>query len=273
MAAADLTTTWLKQHAAGEKLLAKVLRRYFKAQTGRIVAAMKDNAITAASVPLIFDADAEHTALMEVVAEPVIGMMATGAERVMATATTRRTRPKAAKAYDPSTFDFERFTLPDYVQQAIRAAWLEIESKDWWADIQASTAERLTKIIGDSITAGDNGRKMMKAVKAALGETADVRADAIARTETTGAYNAGHEAAYTGLEADGVQLTRKWMSIIDGSTRESHAAANGQAADAGTKEFTVGGEQCRFPGDPGLSAESRCNCRCTTIADFGDEEG
>lgn len=70
---------------------------------------------------------------------------------------------------------------------------------------------------------------------------------------------------------DADQLRKVWISTLDGKTRPSHWAADGQRAPlAGT--FTVGGEQLRFPADPMASAAERKNCRCRVGILGADEE-
>ena len=56
-------------------------------------------------------------------------------------------------------------------------------------------------------------------------------------------------------------VSRTWNSVLDGNTRISHAAANGQEA-VGEATFDVGGEALSFPGDPAGSAGNTVNCRC-----------
>lgn len=70
---------------------------------------------------------------------------------------------------------------------------------------------------------------------------------------------------------DADELHKVWISTLDGKTRPSHWAADGQRAPlAGT--FTVGGEQLRFPADPTASAAERKNCRCRVGILAADEE-
>lgn len=60
---------------------------------------------------------------------------------------------------------------------------------------------------------------------------------------------------------DAAELQKTWIATLDGKTRPTHWAADGQrVALAGA--FTVGGEQLAFPGDPTASAAERMNCRC-----------
>ena len=91
------------------------------------------------------------------------------------------------------------------------------------------------------------------------------RAELVARTEATGAYNAaGFEAARLEEQTLGITLEKAWVCTIDGVTRDTHFAADGQRVPLdGT--FQVGRAELRFPGDPDGMIEETANCRCTMI--------
>lgn len=91
--------------------------------------------------------------------------------------------------------------------------------------------------------------------------TWQTRSERIARTESTGAYNAGAEDAYR-REGAGVHM---WVATADDRTREEHLDAHGQCVPL-NDPFNVGGVQLQFPGDPSGPPELIINCRCTTVA-------
>lgn len=93
-----------------------------------------------------------------------------------------------------------------------------------------------------------------------------VRANRIARTESTGAYNAAN---LTALADEGVQF-KEWVATLDARTRPDHVAAHGQQVLT-TEPFIVGGASLMYPGAPGGPAGEVVNCRCTTIGRFADE--
>ena len=67
------------------------------------------------------------------------------------------------------------------------------------------------------------------------------------------------------------ELEKTWIATIDGKTRNTHFAADGQRAPlAGT--FTVGGVSLRFPGDPDGPPDEVANCRCRVGVLAPDEE-
>lgn len=109
------------------------------------------------------------------------------------------------------------------------------------------------------------------------------RAEAIARTETTGAMNTGHQAGYELLDDDGLIGGKSWDSVADGDVRESHTLAHTQtvkvrehvrlalpAPSSGRRRKAIGDgfETCPFPGWWWLTPANRVNCRCTTLAAF-----
>jgi len=85
------------------------------------------------------------------------------------------------------------------------------------------------------------------------------QAERIARTETTGAANYG--AVQSGA-VSGFVMQKRWISALDGRTRDPHARANGQKVNE-KEPFNVGGERMMYPGDPNASAGNVVNCRCT----------
>lgn len=88
----------------------------------------------------------------------------------------------------------------------------------------------------------------------------DVRAERIARTETTGAANAG---AQSSAQAAGMGV-KVWQATGGPRTRETHLAASGQCV-ALDDTFLVGGEQLSIPGDPAGSPAETVNCRCAML--------
>lgn len=86
------------------------------------------------------------------------------------------------------------------------------------------------------------------------------RTEMIARTETIRASNAGA----MGLYDDWGVERREWLATMDGRTRDTHAAANGQVRAKG-EAFDIGGSPMMYPGDPSGPPEEFINCRCTVI--------
>lgn len=97
--------------------------------------------------------------------------------------------------------------------------------------------------------------------------TWQMRAERIARTESTGAYNAG---AQTALLEEGAGA-KMWLATGDARTRMSHLLASGECVPT-SEPFVVGGVTMMMPGDPSAPAEEVINCRCTIIGGRDCEE-
>lgn len=72
-------------------------------------------------------------------------------------------------------------------------------------------------------------------------------------------------------EEFGEELQAIWIATLDGKTRPTHWAADGQRIPLGST-FTVGEDQLRFPGDPLGSPAETFNCRCRVGVLAADEE-
>ena len=91
------------------------------------------------------------------------------------------------------------------------------------------------------------------------------RAELVARTETTGAFNAATlEAARVQEKTLGITLEKAWVCTIDGRTRDDHFAADGQRVPL-DGVFLVGGHEMRYPGDKNAPVEQIANCRCAIV--------
>ena len=91
------------------------------------------------------------------------------------------------------------------------------------------------------------------------------RANRVARTEATGAFNATNvAAAQVQSEVYGQELEQVWVASMDSRTRKTHFAADGQRRPLGGK-FAVGRADLRYPGDPRGPAREVVNCRCSIL--------
>ncbi len=86
------------------------------------------------------------------------------------------------------------------------------------------------------------------------------RSEAIARTETMRASNAGSQALF----ADADVARKEWLATMDDRVRDSHEKADGDVVKLGAS-FTVGGHDMDYPGDMsnGAPLDEIVNCRCT----------
>lgn len=134
---------------------------------------------------------------------------------------------------------------------------------------------KVASALDEGATAGDGVDVLRGRVQEVLDYTGNPdwrgRAELVARTETTGAYNgSGLEAARLESTVTGVEMQKVWVSSIDGRTRKTHFAADGQRV-ALDQPFEIGKADLRFPGDPRGRIEETANCRCTMVMVEPDE--
>lgn len=107
-------------------------------------------------------------------------------------------------------------------------------------DISVAVTDEVTGEIGVAYTKFSASRALM-----------------IARTEVGAAAGEGQQQAFdlSGFEQ------KMWIASMDKSTRDSHAALNGEIVDI-DKSFSNG---LMYPGDPAGGADEIINCRCTMV--------
>ena len=149
-------------------------------------------------------------------------------------------------------------TLPvaDWLRRAKN--FIALESSKAIVMITATTRKEVRQVLQDAAAAGSSVADTARTMRAKVTEFTTKRAKRIARTELIGAASAG---SYAGALSTGLALDKYWITTADGRTRSTHAAAGGQQVDINAS-FLIGGEACRFPADPALSARERINCRC-----------
>ena len=141
--------------------------------------------------------------------------------------------------------------LPHYPEEKL----VDVPRDQRW-NRQHITGEITTGILlGESIP--DIAKRMENVV--GMNRSAAVRN---ARTAVTGAQNAGALASYEAAEAMGLRMKKRWLATLDGRTRHSHAALDGEIRET-DRTFSNG---CRYPGDPAGKPEEVYNCRCTMLS-------
>lgn len=122
--------------------------------------------------------------------------------------------------------------------------------------------KQITASITSSILQGKSIRKIADNLQERM-ETMN-RASAIrtARTAFTSAQNGGRVDTYKAATLMGIDLQQEWLATLDGRTRHSHRALDGERINVG-ETFSNG---CRFPGDPEGAPAETYNCRCTLVA-------
>ena len=100
-------------------------------------------------------------------------------------------------------------------------------------------------------------------IRAAWPDVAQARAAVVVETEVVGASNYGVTlGADAAKQAVPEGFEKVWDAVLDGDTRETHAAANGQRVPF-EEPFSLGPYRPMWPGHPSLPIGERAQCRCT----------
>jgi len=278
---------WLRAHGDRELDLGAAIANLFVRQRADIAAkliAMTGGKQAGAALAAGFDAAglaAElfrpadwRGALIDAVRSPLAGSMALGAWIALQSVGRRRAKQLDDAAWE-DILGFYRIDLDSDVRARIEAELETILARDYWDEINRTTLQDLRATLAEGVREGESLAELSWRIEGSgrwpgvLGnETAAMRAQRIARTETTMALNAGQYQQMAELRADGVVRGQEWSATIDDVTRDTHAALDGKRApgDFPGDEFRVGDSWAPYPGHPTLPAEERCNCRCVLLA-------
>lgn len=117
-------------------------------------------------------------------------------------------------------------------------------------------SHEITRGIASALSYADIARNINNASRSGL-----YNAQRIARTEGHRIQNTAARDAANNAVAHGADLVKIWDATLDGKTRESHIAVDGEIRELDEK-FSNGLDR---PGDPSGSAEEVINCRCHEI--------
>lgn len=260
---------WLRRHGASESVLTNAIKAWF-ARLHKTALQRLDDGADAAS---LIDVAAATDSLLAAVAAPMTQLSVGAAIEEIST---HAVKTKAAKEIGVEFDEYDEEAeggipeswldeVPPAVLAAIQAEIGEALKQPYWSELSEKTAADLQSKLTAAIESGRGLEAMIAAVKEALGPpTSDRRARTIARTETTGALNAGHHFARVDLIEQGLITGIEWLTVPDSDRRETHAALEGVIVGASEK-FNVGGYEAPFPGHWSLPARERVNCRCFTI--------
>ncbi len=259
----DRITLWLKTHSAAKKSFSRALLKFFREQAGRVATQVSEifqAGISPAQIALVFQPEAEHEKFLPIIQRNLGAMMILGAKQELHAAKSHQSHRKDFNANDDLAWQF----IPQSVKQRILQSLEDSTSQPYWEDIQRGVEADLRAVIEAGITEGLSTYQIGMNIRQHVGGfEARKRAYKIARTETGGALNAGHVAA---MESLGSAVTsKKWVSIGDKDTRETHEQAHGQTVPV-NGQFIVAGHECDYPGQYSLPPEERIHCRCTTIS-------
>ena len=192
----------------------------------------------------------------------------------------RATRTLSAKAYEESYFRYGyaiekvagvnlRWGIlkREVIQQSVQNPISGLTLNETLAKNRAGIIIKVRQEVTQGLIQGESYFKMAARIKDTLGKDA-VKAMRVARTEAHRNQVAGELDSLDHVEEQGIEIKRFWIATLDGDTRDSHGAADGQVADEDGL-FTVGGVKTRGPGQSGIAAED-INCRCDVGTEVED---
>ena len=121
--------------------------------------------------------------------------------------------------------------------------------------------QKINSAITQGVLQGEDIRKVSKRLQSVtdMNRHSAVRN---ARTMMTSAENGGRFDSYIRADDMGISMEKQWLASLDGRTRHSHAAQDGEHVPI-REEFTNG---LMFPADPDGDPREVYNCRCTMVA-------
>ncbi len=128
--------------------------------------------------------------------------------------------------------------------------------------VGTTTRRELGEALARVTAEGPTFPKLVAAVQATFDRADKVRAEVIARTETTRAAGFGSQ---EGMVQGNVER-KCWLATKDQFTRDSHAEMDGQIVPVDQDFKSPSGAHGPHPGDLGTSAAENVNCRCVSIA-------
>ena len=263
----QIVEMWMKQHSTHELPFAKAMESFFVEQRKATISALEEmgrdfkSSTSDAIASNVFNPTAWDAKLLETVEPFLLRQMFAGAATELSITHSTKQFDDLIDVFNPS--------LPDELIEAIRQFFDELIIQDYWKDINRTTLTNLSRALETGILEGDTISEMSNRVFAAMGDDANRhRAARIARSETTGALNAGHHATRQMLASDGSVVGSEWLTVGDIDVRGNrledkftHVIMHEVKVKIG-KDFDVSGEKAPYPGHHSLSAGNRINCRC-----------
>lgn len=153
----------------------------------------------------------------------------------------------------------ERKDYDDNIAQWVRAYMAQFTARKV-TGISNTTREQILRSIRLGIADELGTAQIARLIQQRSGvEFGRFRAATIARTETNSVANGATRA---GIDALGIQATKRWVPASDARTRATHRAMSSHPVIALDEKFTVGDSVMDRPGDPAGSAAEVINCRC-----------
>lgn len=161
----------------------------------------------------------------------------------------------------------ENKAILDFLVDAWRAVFMDYSTNYAYRimnELSETTKDEIRKALSYSYEQKLNANQTARYIQQKVGrQISRSRAVLIARTETATAANLGKmTGAKSWLDESGEKGYKQWIGREDGRERPTHFALNDKIIPI-DDDFRVGGERALAPGDTRLSADERCNCRCT----------
>ena len=256
-----LIKAWTKKADSREDRFVEVMREFFSQQArevARRLPAINEDTDPAAAARRALVVSKWNKKLRREVGVWLVETLAEGAKLELNQVA--KQRYFGTKELTPDDLDIEVDLPPEVLDGVIDHA-NDILEQDYWDDINETTVEKVSRAIRDGIEDGDTRREIAARVHVALGDEGDLaRARLIARTEATGALNAGHQEARDYLVEEGIVEGKVWMATIDERTRDTHLEMDEVEIPNDEPFVLPDGEEAMYPGAHTLSAENRCNC-------------
>lgn len=290
----QLIEDWhIKATSRAEKQYADELTNFFRQQTREVAKRVRDltpsktpNDQAAAIVDMVYDSDQWNRELFDVSLKSLYRTMAEGAVNEMLLHDLAFKSMKARK--DPANQGtmaqqfIDRYNLEIPPEAAEAPEWFNARAKqelqvtfdqEYWQRINETTRDDIQRTLARGIEQGLSIRDLASLIEQNNGdEYCRNRATNVSRTETQNAANAGHQVGMEHLEEDlGFQIGKQWVSVLGSTTRDTHAAIDGETAEGAKGMFSLSGFQVPHPGHWSLPPGERCNCQCTMISDIVSE--
>lgn len=127
----------------------------------------------------------------------------------------------------------------------------------------------LNRVLTRGFGQGWSFQKMARQISE-IGGASYRRGLTIARTEGGRVSSITKQQSQDHAKKLGIKLKKRWVSALDGRTRDTHRKLDGQIRGV-DEYFEVGGLKALQPHMFGIASED-CNCRCTTIAELDGYE-
>jgi len=133
-------------------------------------------------------------------------------------------------------------------------------------ELSETTKEEIRRALAEAYEQGLNADKTATYIREKVGrKISRSRAVLISRTESATAANLGKRTgAESWLSENNEKGYKQWIGRNDGRERITHIELNDDIIPM-EQDFRVGNDKGQYPGDVRLSADERCNCRCTVI--------